>query len=393
MNSDLTWLILSTVFLFVGIAITYWVHNQQFIEVLIPESDPPEPSTAPLISVIVPARNEARNIRSCIEALVAQTYPILEFILVDDRSTDNTLEIVEDISAHLNYEDGPAVKIISGVDLPPGWAGKSHALFQGVAAAQGEWLCFVDADTFARPSLVSSAYQAAQSLSADLLTILTDQRLVSFWEKVIMPLVFTALSVGFPADRVNDPKVPDAIANGQFILIRRPVYESVGGHQAVRAEIAEDKALAILVKGSGYHLVLGDGRQLAQTRMYTSLTEIWEGWTKNIYLGLQDRLWLLGIGALTGLVAAIVLPLWTALSFVWAFSGGGWMAYLAAAQSLLVWCNLIFHRIKACRALHINPWYALTLPLGALFFTLMMFTSAYKVLSGQGVTWRGRSYK
>ena len=117
MNSDLTWLILSTVFLFVGIAITYWVHNQQFIEIHIPESEPPEPSTAPLISVIVPARNEARNIRSCIEALVAQTYPILEFILVDDRSTDNTLEIVEDFSAHLNYEDGPAVKIISGVSF------------------------------------------------------------------------------------------------------------------------------------------------------------------------------------------------------------------------------------------------------------------------------------
>jgi chlorobactene glucosyltransferase len=221
---------------------------------------------------------------------------------------------------------------------------------------------------------------------------LTDQQLGSFWEKVIMPLVFTALSVGFPADRVNDPSQPDAIANGQFILIRRPVYETVGGHQAVRAEIAEDKALAALVKGNGFHLVLGDGRELAQTRMYTSFSEIWEGWTKNIYLGLQDRLWLLGIGALTGLVGAIALPLWTALSLVWAISGGGWMAYLVAAQSLLLWGYLFYHRTQACRAMHINAFYALTLPLGALVFTLMMFTSAYKVLSGQGVNWRGRSY-
>ena len=207
-----------------------------------------------------------------------------------------------------------------------------------------------------------------------------------------MPLVFTALSVGFPADRVNDPSKPDAIANGQFILIRRSVYDSVGGHQAIRGEIAEDKALAVLVKGSGYHLVLGDGRQVAQTRMYTSFPEIWEGWTKNIYLGLQDRLWLLGIGALIGLVGALALPLWTVLSFARAGSSGSWMAGLAAAQSLLVWSYLVYQRVKACRALHINSWYALTLPLGALVFTLMMFTSTYKVLTGQGITWRGRSY-
>jgi len=391
-NSDLSWLILSTVCLVIGFAITYWVHNRGFTEEHIPQSDPPESSGAPLISVIVPARNEARNIQRCLEALVVQTYPNLELIVVDDRSTDSTLEILNDLAAHNSAEFGPTINIIPGVDLPPGWAGKPHALFQGVAAAEGEWLCFIDADTFARPSLVSSTYQAAQSLSADLLTILTDQQLASFWEKVIMPLVFTALSVGFPADRVNDPRKPDAIANGQFILIRRPVYDSVGGHRAVRAEIAEDKALATLVKGRGFHLVLGDGRELAQTRMYTSLSEIWEGWTKNIYLGLQDRLWLLGIGAMTGLVGAIALPLWTALSLVWAVTSGGWMAYLAAAQSLLVWFYLIYHRIQACRALHVNAWYALTLPLGALVFTVMMFTSAFNVLSGKGVTWRGRSY-
>jgi chlorobactene glucosyltransferase len=391
-NSDLSWLILSTIFLFFGIVLTYWIHNQQFIQILISQAAPPTSSTAPLISIIVPARNEARNIRRCLEALAVQTYPNLELIVVDDRSTDNTLDIIEAAAAHHRDQAYPAVKIILGAVLPTGWTGKPHALFQGVSAAQGEWLCFIDADTFAHPSLVSSTFQAAQSLSADLLTILTDQQLGSFWEKVIMPLVFTALSVGFPADRVNDPGKPDAIANGQFILIRRSVYEVVGGHQAVRAEIAEDKALAALVKGKGFHLVLGDGRALAQTRMYTSLSEIWEGWTKNIYLGLQDRLWLLAAGALAGLVGALALPLWTVLSLIWAASGGSWMAYLAAAESLCVWGYLLYQRVSACRAMLINPWYALTLPLGALIFTLMMLTSAYRVLSGKGVTWRGRSY-
>jgi len=390
--SDLTWLIISTIFLVLGMAITYWIHNQQYIQILIPRSDPPSPSSSPLISIIIPARNEARNIRACLESLVAQTYPSLELIVVDDRSTDNTLEIIQDFTTEYQSGPGAPVKSISGVDLPPGWAGKPHALFQGVLQADGDWLCFIDADTFAHAALLSSTFQAAETHTADMITILTDQQLGSFWEKVIMPLVFTALSVGFPADRVNDPTQPDAIANGQFILIRRSVYESVGGHQAIRAEIAEDRALAALVKGSGYRLVLGDGRQLAQTRMYTNFSEIWEGWTKNIYLGLQDRLWLLAIGALTGLVGALALPLWTLLSLIWAGLSSSWMAYLAAAQSLLVWIYLIYQRAKTCQALHINPLYSLTLPLGALVFTSMMFTSAYNVLSGKGVTWRGRSY-
>jgi chlorobactene glucosyltransferase len=392
MNSDLAWLMLSTIFFFAGFAITYWVHNQQYIRIIIPRADPPPQSNAPLISIIVPARNEERNIIACLEGLVGQDYPDLEWIVVDDRSSDSTLAILQNFVSRTNPGDSSKVQIISGGDLPQGWAGKPHALHQGVAHARGEWLCFVDADTFATPLLISSTYQAAKNSSADMLTILTDQQLGSFWEKVIMPLVFTALSVGFPADRVNDPSKPDAIANGQFILIRRGVYEAVGGHKAVRSEIAEDKALAVLVKGQGHRLVLADGRQFARTRMYTSLPEIWEGWTKNIYLGLQDRLWLLGVGALTGLVGALFLPLWTALCFLWALSSGSWMAYLALSQSLLLWSYLVFQRVKACRALQINSWYALTLPLGALVFTSMMFSSAFKVISGQGVTWRGRSY-
>ena len=392
MNSQLYWLILSTLFFFAGIAITYWVHHQQVIEILIPESDPPPSSSAPLISVIVPARNEARNICQCIEALASQTYPNMEIIVVDDRSTDNTLKLLQELASHWDMERAPKFRIIPGNELPPGWAGKPHAIFQGVTEARGEWFCFVDADTFAHPALLASTFQSAKDRSADLLTILTDQRLVSFWEKVIMPLVYTALSVGFPSDRVNDPSKPDAIANGQFILIRRRAYEAVGGHEAVRAEIAEDRALAVIVKQRGYRLVLADGRHLATTRMYTTFSEIWEGWTKNIYLGLQDRLWLLAFGVLTGLIGALALPIWLIFSLFMSVTSGSWMAYLAVAQALIVWGYLIHERVKACRALNINSLYALSLPLGALVFTMMMVASAFKVLSGKGVSWRGRSY-
>jgi chlorobactene glucosyltransferase len=392
LQPEFIYLVLATIILVLGVIIVRWIHSQYGLDISIPPSSPTPEEVQPLISVIVPARNEARNIRRSIEALAAQSYQNLELIVVDDGSTDATPQILKQLQEAPKADSSPEITIINGAALPPGWAGKPHALHQGFQASQGEWLCFVDADTFANPDLIASTYQAATNLGADMLTILTDQELGSFWEKVIMPLVFTALSVGFPARRVNDPQKADAIANGQFILIRRQVYQAVGGHAAVRDQIAEDKALAVLVKGSGFHLVLGDGRELVRTRMYTSLPEIWEGWVKNIYLGMQDRPWLLLLGAITGFVAALVLPLWTILSLAWVVQGGGWIAALVAAESLILWGYLLYNRNQVNQAMHISFGYGLTLPLGALIFTAMMVTSAYNVYSGRGVTWRGRRY-
>jgi chlorobactene glucosyltransferase len=388
--------ILSTLLFLSGLFITVWIHNRYHLDIVVrPAPHPPEDGL-PLISVIVPARNEQRNIRACVSALLAQTYPKVEVIVVDDRSTDRTGDILSEIRASLNTRpqagDYPRLLIIPGAELPPGWAGKPHAAHQGAMAARGDWLCFVDADTFASPDLLSSTYLAARETRAGLFTILTAQNLVGFWEKVIMPVVFTALSFGFLARRVNDPGKPDAIANGQFILISRPVYDSVGGHLAVRARIDEDKALAERVKGAGYRLVIADGRSLAATRMYTSFAEIWEGWTKNIFLGLRDRLWLLLAGALTGLLAALALPFWLAASLAWLAAGGGTPAILVAAQAVFLWVFLLFSRFLVARAFNISGLYALTLPLGALVFTGMMLASTIKVLSKRGVTWKGRTY-
>jgi chlorobactene glucosyltransferase len=357
-----------------------------------------------LISVIVPARNEARNIHRCVLALLGQVYPNMEIIVVEDRSTDETPQILEKILRAnepipespvqaTSSSPAPRLQVIPGEELPPEWAGKPHALVQGVEAAHGEWLCFLDADTFARPDLISSTFFKAQALEADLFTIMTGQELGSFWEKVILPIVFTALSVGFPARRVNDPGRPDAIANGQFILIRRDAYEAVGGHRAVKDRIDEDKALAEIVKKAGYRLFIADGRQVAVTRMYTSLPEMWEGWTKNIFVGMRGRLGLLLIGAILGLVGAILLPVWLFSSIAWYVVDGGWIPAGIALEAVILWYSLIWFRVQAARAFRIPPAYAFTLPLAALVFTAMMIASTFKVLSGQGVSWRGRTYR
>ena len=136
----------------------------------------------------------------------------------------------------------------------------------------------------------------------------------------------TALSVGFSPRKVNDPKRKDAIANGQFIFIKRSVYDAIGGHESVKDQIVEDKAISEKVKWGGYRLIVADGMQVARTRMYTSLPEMWEGWTKNIYLGLREQvgLMLLGaFGALVTVIAALILPLWPLLGLIWFFHGGG----------------------------------------------------------------------
>ena len=268
-----------------GVYITWLVHGRSTLDIMVePGSDQddfPTDAEFPLISVIVPARNEGRNIERCTRALFAQTYPNYEIIVVDDRSSDETPHILAELK-----NQGTRMHIILGAELPTGWTGKPHALVQGAAVARGEWLCFMDADTFAEPNLLWTTYRMALKHGADMFSILTDQELGSFWERTILPLVFLGLSFGFPAQRVNDPNTPDAIANGQFILVKRSVYDQVGGHAAVKERVDEDKAIAILVKRAGQRLIIADGRKVARTRTYTSLPEMWEGWTKNISPGI-----------------------------------------------------------------------------------------------------------
>ncbi len=384
-------IILSTLAMGLGLFVTWLVHSRGGLEIVVdPQADPLKPPILehpPLISVIVPARNEGRNIRRCLQALLVQTYPNYEIIVVDDRSTDETPLILSELA-----KGDPHLQVIHGSELPAGWAGKPHALVQGAAAAHGEWLCFMDADTFASPELLWSTYHLAIKYDADMFSILTDQELGSFWERAILPLVFLGLSFGFPAKRVNDPTKPDAISNGQFILIQRKVYDRIGGHTSVKDRVDEDKAIAILVKHAGFRLVLADGRKVASTRMYTSLPEMWEGWTKNIYLGLLDRLWLLLLGAILGLIVSFVLPLWLLGGLFWLTSTGGLMAAVVAGEAIVLWGYLLWKRLQACRAFGIPGRYAFTFPLGALIFTAMMLTSAFNVLSGHGVIWKGRRY-
>src|SRR5262249_46369806 len=177
------------------------------------------------------------------------------------------------------------VGLVEGAPLPPGWIGKSWALHQGAGAAAGEWLLFVDADTRLRPGGVAGAVVEARRRGATVLSAFTRQELVTVWERVVQPAVFGTLAEAMPIGLVNSPRLPGcALANGPFILVHRDAYRTLGGHAAIRGQISDDSLFAQRAKRIGQRYWLGDGRDLATTRMYRTPSELWEGWTKNLHV-------------------------------------------------------------------------------------------------------------
>jgi chlorobactene glucosyltransferase len=184
-------------------------------------------SAAPTVSIIVPARDEESNIGRCVTSLLEQDYEHYEIIVVDDGSTDATGRILDELTrTHPNRD---RLWVLRLRDLPTGWAGKPHALHCGVQEARGEWLLFTDADTWHAPHCLRSAMAQALQEKADLFTMGAEQELPSFWDKVLMPMAYLSISMQYPPKKVNDPNSSVAIANGQYILIRRQVYDQIYG--------------------------------------------------------------------------------------------------------------------------------------------------------------------
>jgi cellulose synthase/poly-beta-1,6-N-acetylglucosamine synthase-like glycosyltransferase len=230
-----------------------------------------------MVSAIIPARNEEDSIARAVESVAAQV-EIAEVIVVDDQSTDRTAAILAELAARI-----PKLKILHTRALPPGWVGKNYAVTLAADVAQGDWLLFTDADTCHMPGSTRRALADAVDHNAVLVSYSPEQELGSFWERVLIPFVYCRLSENFSFARVNDPKLPDAAANGQFLMILRDVYQKVGGHAAIAGEVLEDVALARRVKQAGYKIYFTAPIGTIRTRMYRSFPALWEGWTKNLY--------------------------------------------------------------------------------------------------------------
>jgi chlorobactene glucosyltransferase len=223
------------------------------------------------VSAIVPARNEERTIARVVRSLAEQP-EIREIIVVNDQSSDRTGEILKRLAAEV-----PKLRAFEAPPLPPGWVGKNHAAWMGAQRAGCEWLLFTDADAMHLPGSTTRALAEAMSSGADLVSYSPGQEMHTWWERAVIPCIFCRLSQLYSYSAVNDPGSPAAAANGQYLLIRRTVYEQIGGHASVKDEVLEDVALARLGKSAGYRLHFGPGEEICRVRMYANFKDMWEG--------------------------------------------------------------------------------------------------------------------
>lgn len=335
----------------------------------------------PIVSIIVPARNEEACLAECLDSLVGQVGIDFEIIVVDDGSTDRTAEIAR------SYPSGEAsgttaraaVTVIPAGPLPDGWTGKNNAMFAGAEIAKGKWLLFTDADTVHKPGSLACAVAEAEQHGASLLSYSPEQEVRGLWEKAVMPVIFAELAATYPPKKVSDPASPIAAANGQYLLISRETYGAVGGHATIAGDLLEDVAMARLVKSSGRKIFFRYGGDAVRTRMYRSWAQVKEGWTKNLALLFKHPKRL----------AAMLLASW---AFAWitfvlgvaAIASGYWRVAYYVLPTILLYG-------RAARANFQPVTNIIAIAAGMPLVAYLLLRSASLRWNG-GVSWKGRSY-
>jgi len=344
------------------------------------------PDPAPSATMVIPVKDEAPRIRDCMNAALAQDYPSFDVVAVDDRSTDGTGEILNELAAgssgRLNVLHVPQDS------LPEGWTGKPNALHIGSQQARGKWLMFVDSDVIVQPNLLSDTIGMCVARKYDALSLLTKLDCHTAWEKLVLPVAAGAWAVMNTISWTNDEGMKTALANGQVFLIRREPYDKVGGHAAVRHKMLEDIALMRALKSAGFVVRFLLGYHLASTRMYSSVAQTFRGWGR-IYATTNDRSpWriLASIAFLfvsgASIFAAIVWGIANCSAREqWLWIGAAAIHYVAATTYLRQ-----VYRFSA------NPgWRAILFPLTMIILLAMLIYSLALCWTGR-ITWRGTSY-
>jgi cellulose synthase/poly-beta-1,6-N-acetylglucosamine synthase-like glycosyltransferase len=337
----------------------------------------------PTVSMVVAGKDEAENIERCLRGLLAQQYPKLQLICVNDRSDDATGQIMDRVAA-----EDERLTSVHVQHLPEGWFGKNNAMRLGLEQATGEWLCFTDADCqFDSSHLIEAAVRYAQRHDVEFLSVLPQLEAGTFWERVIQPVAGAIMIYWTPPQKVNNPASPIAYANGAFMLMRRDAYERLGQHEAVKATLNEDMHFARRAKQVGVRLHVMRGGIMYRVRMYVGFKAAWRGWSRIFYgcFGSMPRLiasaGLLIVGSLSAWLSVLLAPV--LLTSGWVVSLAGLAA--GAAQISVMW------RFYALSGLPASL--AITYPLGAVLVLGMLINSMGKALGAVKTTWRGTTYK
>ncbi len=344
----------------------------------VPPADPGRRSW-PLVSILIPARDEESRIRPCLESLLALDYPRYEILVLDDRSTDGTLTVVKSYAAR-----NRRLRPLRGKALPQGWLGKPWACWQLAGKAKGEWLFFTDADTWHERDFLKRSVQAAEAEAADLLSLLPRQVTRSWLELLVVPVMAFSLISFLPLRRVlarGSRFNRFAGAGGQFLFVKKTAYKGFGGHLSVRDEIVEDLAFGRNLVAKGYRLALRDGSDLSACRMYRNVREVWEGFSKNYFPVFH---FYLGPALLS--IAFLILNGLGPLAAIFGSPSG---SFLSLAAWMALSAQLFARALQAYR----HKFHPLSIPLhplGCLAFAVIGLNSIRWFLVSKTARWKGR---
>ncbi|MGA7862117.1 MAG: glycosyltransferase [Thermoplasmata archaeon] len=338
---------------------------------------PAPAAPTPFVSVIVPARNEEDDLGACLDGLLFQTYPSLEVLVVDGGSTDGTRKVAQ--------AREPRVTLIDEPPLPEGWVGKSWACWNGAERARGEFLLFTDADVRPSPEAVWTAVEWAQRDRADLVTFGSRIEMVGVWEKIVLPFYIQMVLTYFRTPRVNRADSKAAMANGQFLLVRKSAYEEVGGHRAIHDRILEDVALAQRFRAAGKVLRVAWTPELVTTRMYRTPRDMYEGILKTVS-GVR-----FSAARQVGFAVALVGFYWLPLTLLpmGLQTGSIWVT----AFGSFLWVALFGKHVAFNRAAKASAAYGLLFPVAAGYYLVLVLVALGRGLRGRPVQWKGRSYR
>lgn len=331
----------------------------------------------PLLSVVVAARNEEEHIKASILSQLEQTYKNVEWILANDRSTDETGKSMEQLA----HQDS-RIKVIHVHDLPDGWLGKNHALFTGAQIAQGKWLLFTDADIKYEKEAFAKALHYAEKHQLDHLTAAPNLSAKSFWLKTFVAFFLFGFSYFKRPWLANNPKSKTGTGIGAFNLIYKEAYETFGTHERIKMRPDDDLQLGMLLKKEGYRQRIVTALQLIEVEWYGSLQEAFVGLEKNTFAGLNYRISMVFF-AIFGVFTTNVLP------FITIFSGNKTIALLSLGNILL---SGIHYFMIIRRMTVFSPALFLVLPLTALLFIYSIIRASWLTFKRGGIVWRGTTY-
>jgi glycosyltransferase involved in cell wall biosynthesis len=336
-----------------------------------------KPASNPRVSIIVPARNEEADIEQSLRSLLALDYDNYEVIAVNDRSTDRTGEIMDEMIRAENDR----LRVLHHRDLPTGWMGKAHAMCTAANQATGDWLLFTDADVLFKADSLRRALAYAEAQKVDHLIVFPQMVMKTPGEFMMIAFFQTMFTFGHRPWKVADPKRKDHMGVGAFNLLRRNAYESVGTYEALRMEVLDDMKLGKLVKNAGYTQHNVFGADLISIRWARGAMGVVNNLTKNFFAILSFQPW-------RTFLSAFVLFFLNLLPFLGVFFAHGWarLPYaIALASMFLIYVGMSWHS-------KVPPYYFLLHPVSTTLFIYTLLRSMFQTLHNDGVVWRGTRY-